>query len=153
MTAVDNDDDRDRRAAAPRQALEAVDAAVNAFLEAATVAGEALEDFAYAWPFLKWLDYQALPLVEDYEVQIEECADSVAEIGRLLEELRDEAAALDELLSFLDQVADEVDAQIGAEASAAVKDAIARFIDARLEPLRRSGRQLGAALRGEMPYR
>jgi hypothetical protein len=126
--------------------LRMVDEAVASFLDTATAACEVLEDFGFATPFVKWLQYRVIPLVEDFEVQIEECADDVAEVIQLLLELRDQAAALGELLLFFDHIDDEVDKQIGQDATAAVKAEIARFIAARLIQVGQSGRRLQALL-------
>jgi hypothetical protein len=123
-----------------------VDEAVASFLDTATATCEVLEDFGFATPFVKWLQYRVIPLVEDFEVQIEECADDVAEVIQLLLELRDQAAALGELLLFFDHIDDEVDKQIGQDATAAVKAEIARFIAARLIQVGQSGWRLQALL-------
>jgi hypothetical protein len=131
---------------AARIRLRMVDEAVTSFFDTATAACAVLEDFGFATPFVKWLQYRVIPLVEDYEVQIEECSDDGAEVIKLLLELKDEAAALGELLLFFDHVDDEVDKQIGQDATAAVKAEIARFIAARLMQVGQSGRQLQALL-------
>jgi hypothetical protein len=122
--------------------LRRVNAAVETFLDAATDACAVLADLGFALPYVKWLEYHAIPLVEDYEVQIEECEDSAEEVVKLLQELKDEAAALADLLLFLDHIAVGIEEQIGQDAIAAVKAEIARFIAAKLAPVRETGRQL-----------
>ena len=122
--------------------MQRVSQAVENFLDAATNACAVLEDFSFAVPFVKWLRYQAIPLVEDYEVQIEECDDKASESIKLLQELKDEAASLADLLVFLDHVDDELDRQIGDDATKAVKAEIAQFIVARLRLVGETGRQL-----------
>jgi hypothetical protein len=122
--------------------LRRVNQAVETFLDAATDACAVLAELSFALPFVKWLEYHAIPLVEDYEVQIEECEESVEEAVKLLQELKDEAAALADLLLFLDHIDVGIDEQIGQDASATVKADIAQFITVKLAPVRETGRQL-----------
>jgi hypothetical protein len=122
--------------------LLAVNDAVETFLAAATAACAVLEGLSFALPFVKGLQFQVIPLVEDFEVQIEECEENVDEAVKLLQELKDEATALGALLLFFEHIDDEIDKQIGQGASVAVKAEIALFITAKLRPVRETGRQL-----------
>lgn len=122
--------------------LRSVNETVETFLAAATAACVVLDGLSFALPFVKCLQYQVVPLVEDYEVQIEECEENAAEAVKLLQELKDEAAALETLLLFFEHIDDEIDKQIGQGATVEVKAEIARFITAKLQPVRETGRQL-----------
>lgn len=116
-----------------------VDVAVSAFADAIAHAQSALEGLELAKQFLVWLSNDALELVDDYRRRLADCEDSIEQAIDLVEVLEEDADDLEELLEFITDIEDIIEDEVGDEATDRVKDDIASFIAAKLDPVRESG--------------
>lgn len=133
-----SDSNREVGAGAAWLGWKNLDNAIVAFLDATNNACEILEDLSIADTVVEWL-HDAEREVEGYHNQLDNCEDDLSGAVDLVAELEDEAQPFSETLSFLDEVEDEIDEQLGELAPKKVRKSVTEFVLAKLLPVREAG--------------